>query len=92
MHHKKVAEKPWDITGNEGAYLLLTEKEHDEEATSRSLQEMAQLLVIIRRLQGKLNAKFKRPGQLLVCSYLFCLLFWKVIGYETFSVVLDEHS
>ncbi|KAL8476787.1 hypothetical protein ACS0TY_029186 [Phlomoides rotata] len=66
VHQKKVAEKPWDNRGNEGAYLLmLTEKEHNEEATSRSLQEMAQLLVVIRMLQGKLNAKFKRPGQLL---------------------------
>ncbi|PIN26879.1 hypothetical protein CDL12_00372 [Handroanthus impetiginosus] len=64
LQHKKVAVKPWDVRGNEGVShpLELTDKEHDEEGNSRILHEMAQFLVVIRSLQGQLNAKFKRPG------------------------------
>ncbi|KAL0350036.1 UNVERIFIED_CONTAM: hypothetical protein Sradi_4152800 [Sesamum radiatum] len=67
LQHKKAAVRPWDFGGNEGFALPLelTDKEHDEEGNTRSLKEMAQLLVIIRSLQGQLNAKLKRPGKLL---------------------------
>ncbi|GER35123.1 spatacsin, partial [Striga asiatica] len=65
LQHKKAAVHPWNVIGNEGFPLLLelTDKEHDEEEFSRILKEIAQLLVVIRSLQGKLNAKFKLPGQ-----------------------------
>ncbi|KAK4394130.1 hypothetical protein Sango_1883800 [Sesamum angolense] len=67
LQHKKAAVRPWDFGGNEGFALPLelTDKEHDEEGNTRSLKEMAQLLVIIRSLQGQLNAKLRRPGKLL---------------------------
>ncbi|KAL0282298.1 UNVERIFIED_CONTAM: hypothetical protein Sangu_2486000 [Sesamum angustifolium] len=67
LQHKKAAVRPLDFGGNEGFALPLelTDKEHDEEGNTRSLKEMAQLLVIIRSLQGQLNAKLKRPGKLL---------------------------
>lgn len=71
LHHKKVVEKPLEVSSsNEGTYLLLesTEKEHDDEGTSRTLAETARYLVVIRRLQQQLNEKFRRPGQLLVSS------------------------
>lgn len=70
LHHKKVAEKPLEVSGNEGTYPLLelTEKEHDEEGTSRSLTESARFLVVIRSLQQQLNEKFRRPGQLLTVN------------------------
>ncbi|KAK6150525.1 hypothetical protein DH2020_015457 [Rehmannia glutinosa] len=65
LQHKKAVVRPWNVRGDEGVPLLLdlTDKEHDDEGNSRSLQEIAQLLVVIRSLQGQLNAKFKRPGQ-----------------------------
>ncbi|KAL6583192.1 hypothetical protein OROMI_005270 [Orobanche minor] len=64
LQHKKAASRPWNV-GYEGAPLLLelTDKEHNEERDLRSLQEMSQLLVVIRSLQRKLNARYKRPGQ-----------------------------
>ncbi|KAH6833706.1 spatacsin carboxy-terminus protein [Perilla frutescens var. hirtella] len=70
LHHKKVVEKPLEVSGNDGTYPLLelTEKEHDEEGTSRSLTETARFLVVIRSLQQQLNEKFRRPGQLLTVN------------------------
>ncbi|GFP83267.1 hypothetical protein PHJA_000470100 [Phtheirospermum japonicum] len=65
LQHKKAAVRPWDVRGDKDVSLLLelTDKEYDAEGNSRSLQEMGQLLVVVRSLQGKLNAKFKRPGK-----------------------------
>lgn len=80
LQHKKVAEQPLEVSGDEGTHPLLelTEKEHDEEGTSRSLTETAQFLVVIRSLQQQLNDKFRRPGQLLVSSQIFCIFcFWE---------------
>ncbi|KAL8047280.1 hypothetical protein ABFX02_08G230100 [Erythranthe guttata] len=66
LQHKKVTVSSWDVRGNEDASFLLelTDKEHDEEENSRILKEMAQFLVVIRGLQGQLDAKFRRPGVL----------------------------
>ncbi|KAG8383430.1 hypothetical protein BUALT_Bualt04G0012400 [Buddleja alternifolia] len=65
LQHKKEMAKPWDVRGNEvlSLPLELTDKAHDGEVNSRNLQEMAQLLVVIRGLQGHLKVRFKRPGQ-----------------------------
>ncbi|XP_057774546.1 uncharacterized protein LOC130993606 isoform X2 [Salvia miltiorrhiza] len=70
LHHKKVSEKPLEVTSNEGSYPLLelTDKEHDEEGTSRTLMETARYLVVIRSLQQQLNEKFRRPGQVLTVN------------------------
>lgn len=70
LHNKKVSEKLLEVGSNEGTYPLLelTEKEHDEEGTSRTLTETARYLVVIRSLQQQLNEKFRRPGQVLVSS------------------------
>ncbi|KAK0608267.1 hypothetical protein LWI29_028101 [Acer saccharum] len=45
---------------------ILPDKVHTEMETSRRLHEMAHFLEIIRNLQCRLNAKFKKPGQGLV--------------------------
>ncbi|XP_051127140.1 uncharacterized protein LOC127248696 isoform X2 [Andrographis paniculata] len=68
LQHKKVNLRSWDVRDNEGALLplVLTDKEDDEEGNSRRLQEMSHFLVVVRRLQGQINAKFRRPGQSLM--------------------------
>ncbi|KAL3818833.1 hypothetical protein ACJIZ3_004738 [Penstemon smallii] len=67
LQHNKEAVKQWDVRGSEGVYLplQLTNTEYDEDGNSKILHEMAKFLVVIRNLQGQLNAKFKRPGQTL---------------------------
>ncbi|KAL3647014.1 hypothetical protein CASFOL_009186 [Castilleja foliolosa] len=65
LQSKKAAARPLDVRGHKDVSLMLelTDKEYDAEGNSRSLQEIGQLLVIIRCLQGKLNVKLKRPGK-----------------------------
>lgn len=49
------------------ANSALPEEQHCELGNLRRLKEMSHFLEIIRNLQCRLNAKFKRPGQGLVC-------------------------
>ncbi|KAA8530957.1 hypothetical protein F0562_005676 [Nyssa sinensis] len=68
IQHKKDAFILQGIRGiqNYTLPLVLLEKEHNEMGNSRRLREMAHFLEIIRNLQSRLSAKFKRPGQGLV--------------------------
>uniref|UniRef100_A0A5B6Z0A7 Spatacsin C-terminal domain-containing protein n=1 Tax=Davidia involucrata TaxID=16924 RepID=A0A5B6Z0A7_DAVIN len=68
IQHKKDAFILRGIRGIQNSSLpsVLPEKEHDEMGNSRRLREMAHFLEIIRNLQSRLSAKFKRPGRGLV--------------------------
>lgn len=52
----------------------LPNKEQIEMENSRKLHEMAHFLEIIRNLQCRLSAKFKRPSQVLVWCCLILLI------------------
>ncbi|XP_059642353.1 uncharacterized protein LOC132284280 isoform X2 [Cornus florida] len=68
IQHKKDAFLLQGIKGmrNCSSLLVLPERERNEARNSRRLREMAHFLEIIRNLQCRLSAKFKRPGQGLV--------------------------
>lgn len=54
--------------------LGLLNKEQTAMENSRQLHDMAHFLEIIRNLQYRLSAKFKRPGQVMVCCCLILLI------------------
>lgn len=69
MQHKKDAIILQGTKREDNSSLLsvLPEEGHCDMGTLRRLKEMSHFLEIIRNLQCQLNAKFKRPGQGLVC-------------------------
>lgn len=54
---------------------ILPDEEENEMENSKRLCEMAHFLEIIRNLQSRLSAKFKKPGQGLVYCCFICHLY-----------------